>query len=232
VHYINSVTKEVTFELPPALFGMDMADLLREVSRDTRRRRRRRRRCCCGLRIRLVGVANWGRDPPTGAGEDNGIAQNQNWLRFPYDSTFLRSHYLHPHPYAVACSGHAHPDGPRLRTSACTRGGGSLSLTAVWLLLSAVLPARPSAQADAETAAVVGMAKAREKAAAAGGPRQSDGTEAWRQPWTGKRPSDTEGGGESVRSARQVGTPFPPAAWAEIVAEIHLYGAPLLAKKF
>jgi hypothetical protein len=202
VHYINSVTKEVTFELPPALFGMDMADLLREVSRDTRRRRRRRR--CCGLRIRLVGVANWGRDPPTGAGEDNGIAQNQNWLRFPYDSTFFRSHYLHPHPYAGACSGHAHPDGPRLRTSACTRGGGSLSLTAVWLLLSAVLPARPSAQADAETAAVVGMAKAREKAAAAGGPRQSDGTEAWRQPWTGKRPSDTEGGGESVRSARQV----------------------------
>jgi hypothetical protein len=22
----------------------------------------------------------------------------KNWLRFPYDSTFLRSHYLHPHP--------------------------------------------------------------------------------------------------------------------------------------
>jgi hypothetical protein len=37
----------------------------------------------------------------TGAGEDNGIDHNQNWLRFPYDSTFLRSHYLHPHPYAL-----------------------------------------------------------------------------------------------------------------------------------
>jgi hypothetical protein len=35
----------------------------------------------------------------TGAGEDNGIDHHQNWLRFPYDSTFLRSHYLHPHPY-------------------------------------------------------------------------------------------------------------------------------------
>ena len=35
----------------------------------------------------------------TGAGEDNGIDHDKNWLRFPYDSTFLRSHYLHPHPY-------------------------------------------------------------------------------------------------------------------------------------
>jgi hypothetical protein len=34
----------------------------------------------------------------TGAGGDNGIDHNKNWLRFPYDSTFLRSHYLHPHP--------------------------------------------------------------------------------------------------------------------------------------
>jgi len=32
----------------------------------------------------------------TGVGEDNGIDHNQNWLRFPYDSTFLRSHYLSP----------------------------------------------------------------------------------------------------------------------------------------
>jgi hypothetical protein len=23
----------------------------------------------------------------------------KNWRRFPYDSTFWRSHYLHPHPY-------------------------------------------------------------------------------------------------------------------------------------
>eukprot|EP01047_Picozoa_sp_COSAG01_P035399 COSAG01_NODE_2713_length_7209_cov_5.300844_1_plen_399_part_00 len=35
----------------------------------------------------------------TGAGEDSGIDHNKNLLRFPYDSTFLRSHYLHPHPY-------------------------------------------------------------------------------------------------------------------------------------
>jgi hypothetical protein len=33
-----------------------------------------------------------------GAGEDNEIAHNKNWLRFPYDFTFLRSHQLHPHP--------------------------------------------------------------------------------------------------------------------------------------
>eukprot|EP01047_Picozoa_sp_COSAG01_P005400 COSAG01_NODE_184_length_22692_cov_155.762758_6_plen_154_part_00 len=35
----------------------------------------------------------------TGAGEDNGIDHSKNRLRFPYDSTFLRSHYLRPHPY-------------------------------------------------------------------------------------------------------------------------------------
>ena len=34
----------------------------------------------------------------TGAGEDHGIDSHQNWLIFPYDSTFLRSHDLHPHP--------------------------------------------------------------------------------------------------------------------------------------
>jgi hypothetical protein len=40
-------------------------------------------------------------------GEDSGIDHNQSWLRFPYDSTFLRSHYLHPHPYAQVCGGRA-----------------------------------------------------------------------------------------------------------------------------
>jgi hypothetical protein len=35
----------------------------------------------------------------TGAGGDNGVDHNNNWLRFPYDSTFLRSHDLQPHPY-------------------------------------------------------------------------------------------------------------------------------------
>jgi hypothetical protein len=34
-------------------------------------------------------------------GEYHGIEHNKNWLRFPYDSTFWRSHYLHPHPYAT-----------------------------------------------------------------------------------------------------------------------------------
>jgi hypothetical protein len=34
----------------------------------------------------------------TGAGGDNGIDHNMIWLRFPYVSTFWRSHYLHPHP--------------------------------------------------------------------------------------------------------------------------------------
>jgi hypothetical protein len=38
------------------------------------------------------------RGKATGGGEDNGIDRNKNWLRFPYDSTFLRSHSLHPHP--------------------------------------------------------------------------------------------------------------------------------------
>eukprot|EP01047_Picozoa_sp_COSAG01_P006986 COSAG01_NODE_258_length_20077_cov_124.162429_8_plen_107_part_00 len=36
--------------------------------------------------------------PATGAGEDNGIDHNKDRLRFPYDSTFWRSHYLRPHP--------------------------------------------------------------------------------------------------------------------------------------
>jgi hypothetical protein len=41
----------------------------------------------------------------TGAGEDNGIDHKKNWLRFPYDSTVLRSHDLHPHPYSyLACA--------------------------------------------------------------------------------------------------------------------------------
>jgi hypothetical protein len=35
----------------------------------------------------------------TGAGEDNGIGHDKNCLRFTYDSTFLRSQYLHPHPF-------------------------------------------------------------------------------------------------------------------------------------
>jgi hypothetical protein len=35
----------------------------------------------------------------TGAGGDNGIDHNENPLRFPYVSEFLRPHYLHPHPY-------------------------------------------------------------------------------------------------------------------------------------
>eukprot|EP01047_Picozoa_sp_COSAG01_P069833 COSAG01_NODE_10434_length_2166_cov_8.532656_3_plen_189_part_00 len=39
----------------------------------------------------------------TGAGGDNGIDHNKNGLRFPYVSTFLRSHYLHPHPYVCVC---------------------------------------------------------------------------------------------------------------------------------
>jgi hypothetical protein len=38
----------------------------------------------------------------TGAGGDHGIDDDQNWLRFSYDSTFGRSHYLHPHPYDSA----------------------------------------------------------------------------------------------------------------------------------
>jgi hypothetical protein len=27
------------------------------------------------------------------------VDRNRYWLRFPYDSTSLRPHYLHPHPY-------------------------------------------------------------------------------------------------------------------------------------
>eukprot|EP01047_Picozoa_sp_COSAG01_P021790 COSAG01_NODE_1275_length_10938_cov_100.784482_14_plen_92_part_00 len=34
----------------------------------------------------------------TGAGGDTGIDHNKTWPKFPYDPTFWRSHYLHPHP--------------------------------------------------------------------------------------------------------------------------------------
>jgi hypothetical protein len=34
----------------------------------------------------------------TGAGGDYGIGVHKSWLRFPYDSTFWRAYYLHPHP--------------------------------------------------------------------------------------------------------------------------------------
>jgi hypothetical protein len=44
----------------------------------------------------------------TGAGEDNGVDHNNNGLRFPYDSTFLRSQYLHPHPYISATAAPHH----------------------------------------------------------------------------------------------------------------------------
>jgi hypothetical protein len=39
------------------------------------------------------------RQSSTGAGGNNGIGHNKNLLRFPYVFTFLRSHYLHPHPW-------------------------------------------------------------------------------------------------------------------------------------
>jgi hypothetical protein len=50
-------------------------------------------RCCVLFALRRPPVKR------TGAGGDHGIDHHKNWLRFPYDSTFLRSHYLHPHPY-------------------------------------------------------------------------------------------------------------------------------------
>jgi hypothetical protein len=59
-------------------------------------------RCVRERRFPFVIVAGClGRDSPTGAGDDHGIDHNKNWLRFPDDSTFLRSHYLHSHPYAT-----------------------------------------------------------------------------------------------------------------------------------
>jgi hypothetical protein len=53
------------------------------------------------LADKALNVATFGetaRPLSTGAGEDNGIDHDKNLLRFPCDSTFLRSHYLHPHP--------------------------------------------------------------------------------------------------------------------------------------
>eukprot|EP01047_Picozoa_sp_COSAG01_P037399 COSAG01_NODE_2968_length_6788_cov_4.595904_7_plen_168_part_00 len=37
----------------------------------------------------------------TGAGGDNGVDHHKHCLRFPYDPTVLRPHYLHPHPYVI-----------------------------------------------------------------------------------------------------------------------------------
>eukprot|EP01047_Picozoa_sp_COSAG01_P036289 COSAG01_NODE_2830_length_6998_cov_17.705754_2_plen_176_part_00 len=69
----------------------------------------------------------------TGAGEDNGIDHHQNRLRFPYDSTFLRSRYLHPHPY---------------HTCSCSTVPVRSFLTIVWLMfvseLSAVKTPHPA----------------------------------------------------------------------------------------
>jgi hypothetical protein len=41
--------------------------------------------------LQLTGAPARHRPGSTGAGEDNGIDHDQNWLRFPYDSSFLRS---------------------------------------------------------------------------------------------------------------------------------------------
>jgi hypothetical protein len=35
-----------------------------------------------------------------GRGRDDGMDHHTHWLRFPYDSTCVRSRYLPPHPYA------------------------------------------------------------------------------------------------------------------------------------
>jgi hypothetical protein len=59
-----------------------------------------------------AGLCLWvGRRPRgchTGAGGDNGIDHDKNWLRFPYVSTSWRPHHLPPHPphsrYARGCS--------------------------------------------------------------------------------------------------------------------------------
>jgi hypothetical protein len=40
---------------------------------------------------------------------------NQNWLRFPYDSACLRSHYLHPRPYGA----YPHATPPPSQAAAC-----------------------------------------------------------------------------------------------------------------
>jgi hypothetical protein len=44
----------------------------------------------------------------TGAGGDNGIDHDKNWLRFPYVSIVLRSHDLHPEPYHRHAGGVGH----------------------------------------------------------------------------------------------------------------------------
>jgi hypothetical protein len=55
----------------------------------------RGRRCTSRTRTEPSGC-------PAGAGEDHGIDHDKNWLRFPYDSTVVRSHYLHPHPHVIS----------------------------------------------------------------------------------------------------------------------------------
>jgi hypothetical protein len=61
----------------------------------------------------------------TGAGGDNGTDHNQNWLRFPYVSTFWRSHHLPPQPYLVRCSPpSAPPPSPGVVACAPREGGG------------------------------------------------------------------------------------------------------------
>jgi hypothetical protein len=62
----------------------------------------------------------------TGAGGgDHGIDHNKNWLRFPYVSTFWRSHHLPPQPYLVRCSPpSAPPPSPGVVACAPREGGG------------------------------------------------------------------------------------------------------------
>jgi hypothetical protein len=58
----------------------------------------------------------------TGAGGDNGIDHHENWLRFPYDSTVLRSHDLHPHPYMWGTAPHHADISPHSPVSIVTNG--------------------------------------------------------------------------------------------------------------
>jgi hypothetical protein len=76
----------------------------------------------------------------TGAGEENAIDHNTNCLRFPYDSTFLRSHSPHSHPYPLRTAG-----GPSRRRRRRSAAAGLRAL-ARWQLPLRLLRRRHAAR--------------------------------------------------------------------------------------
>jgi hypothetical protein len=104
-----------------------------------------------------------------------GADHNKDWLRLPYDSTFLRSHYLDSHPYVSRVAGEVvlivHPTG--FVGAGDEPAGWALDKLGSWVQASDVVPRGGAAHLHA-----VGDGGARRACGSQVGGRQTDTTTA------------------------------------------------------